>query len=91
MLPLNYFTYTNHAAKHKKPYLVNITVYLETPQKQKTKKTEAIKYKAFSGHSEHGSQGFYSLLRPYAIILRSLSGNSTSFFALSLWSLNGIF
>ena len=43
------------------------------------------------GHPEHGSQGFYSLLRLYATILPSLSTNSASVFTLSLWPLNGIF
>ena len=50
-----------------------------------------MKHKAFRGHYEHGSQGFYSLLWFYAIILPSLSANSASFFTLSLWPLNGIF
>ena len=37
------------------------------------------------------SEGFYSLLSLYAIILPWLSANSASFFTLSLWPLNGIF
>ena len=43
------------------------------------------------GHSEHGFQGFYSLLPLYAIILPSLSANSVSFLTLSLGPLNRIF
>ena len=45
----------------------------------------------FRGHSEHGSQGFYFLLRFYAIMLPSLSANSASLFTLFLWPLNRIF
>ena len=54
-------------------------------------KTGAIKHAVFRGHSEHGSQGFYSLFPFWAIILPSLSANSAPFFTLFLWPLNGIF
>ena len=34
VLPLSYFTYTNHAVKYEKLLLINITFCLEIPQKQ---------------------------------------------------------
>ena len=37
VLPLIYFAYIKHAIKHKKSQLINITVYLEIPQKPKKK------------------------------------------------------
>ena len=50
-----------------------------------------MKYETFRGHSEHGSQKFYSLLRLYAITLPSLPANSASFFTLYLLPLNEYF
>ena len=42
-------------------------------------------------HSEQSSEGFYSILWFYTIVLPSLSAISASFLTLSLWPLNGIF
>ena len=40
---MSYFTFTNHAVKHKKLSVINITVCLGTPQKQdKKNQTETI-------------------------------------------------
>ena len=54
------FAYANHTVKHKNSWLINVAVCLEILQKQQNK--SKLKHKAFMGHSEHGSQGFYTLL-----------------------------
>ena len=100
VLPLIYFAYTNHTVKRKKPWLINITAYLEIPQKQ-TNKNLNWSNKIWGIHGPFWTWFSRFLFPPSTLchksstrfpkLVRSLSANSASFPAMSLWPLNGIF
>ena len=89
----------SHAVKHKKPWLINITVYFKIPRKQQkilnwNNKTWGIQrafWTWFLKFLSPTSTLCYNSCSRFPKLVRSLFINSGSFFALSLWALPGIF